>query len=97
MEGARATWTDERLDDLSRGVESGFARVDGDLRTLRSDMNSRFDHLEMRLDGRFGSLERRADGIETRLERRFDQLQSRIYFFGSGLLVAVLASNFLSG
>jgi hypothetical protein len=27
VEGARATWTDERLDDLSRRVEDGFNRV----------------------------------------------------------------------
>ena len=34
MERARATWTDERLDDLSRRMDAGFNRVDEDLRNL---------------------------------------------------------------
>ena len=31
----RVTWTDERLDDLSRRMDAGFARVDSELRDLR--------------------------------------------------------------
>ncbi|MGH2990249.1 MAG: hypothetical protein ACRDVF_18435 [Microbacterium sp.] len=46
MERARATWTDERLDDLSRRVDGGFNRVDQDIRELRSEMNARFDGLQ---------------------------------------------------
>lgn len=46
MERARATWTDERLDDLARRVDHGFNRVDGDLRQLRTEMNVRFDGLQ---------------------------------------------------
>jgi hypothetical protein len=37
------TWTDQRLDDLNKKVDDGFARVDRDIRELRSDMNKRFD------------------------------------------------------
>jgi hypothetical protein len=32
----RATWTNERLDDLARRVDSGFDRMDRDLRELRA-------------------------------------------------------------
>ena len=39
----RRIWTDERLDDLSRKVDQGFARLDADMRAL---------------DGRFDSLQR---------------------------------------
>ncbi len=38
----RDSWTDERLDDLSRRVDDGFKRVDGDLRAL----DARFDALQ---------------------------------------------------
>ena len=31
----RATWTDERLDDLAESMRTGFARVDQDIRELR--------------------------------------------------------------
>jgi len=36
MERARATWTDERLDDLARHIDSGFHRLDADIRELRT-------------------------------------------------------------
>lgn len=57
----REKWTDERLDDLNKKVDDGFAdtkaviaetkaemregfaRVDGDLKELRQEMNARFD------------------------------------------------------
>ena len=50
MERARATWTDERLDDLARRMDDGFNRVDGELRSLRGDMNSRFADVNGRID-----------------------------------------------
>ena len=42
MERARATWTDERLDDLARRMDDGFNRVDADLRAV----NARIDALQ---------------------------------------------------
>jgi hypothetical protein len=46
----RATWTDERLDDLNCRVEDGFNRVDTELRSLRSEMNARFESTDARFD-----------------------------------------------
>jgi hypothetical protein len=53
---ARASWTDERLDDLNervsdmgRRMDAGFERVDQDLRALRSETNARFDALHRTL------------------------------------------------
>jgi hypothetical protein len=52
----RETWTDERLDDLNKTVDDGFARLDADIRELRgeikdlrSEMNARFDALNRNL------------------------------------------------
>lgn len=42
---ARQSWTDERLDDLNRKVDQGFARLDADMRAL----NGRFDSLQRTL------------------------------------------------
>ena len=46
----RETWTDERLDDLNKKVDDGFARLDRridrldeDIKDLRREMNARFD------------------------------------------------------
>jgi hypothetical protein len=46
MEHARATWTDERLDDLAHRVDDGFNRVDEDLRSLRTELSGRIDALQ---------------------------------------------------
>jgi hypothetical protein len=34
----REAWTDERLDDLNKKVDGGFARLDRDIRELRGEM-----------------------------------------------------------
>ena len=34
----RETWTDERLDDMSRRMDQGFDRVDRDLRDMRGEI-----------------------------------------------------------
>jgi hypothetical protein len=36
----RAAWTDERLNDLSRRMDAGFARVDADIRELRLEIRA---------------------------------------------------------
>jgi hypothetical protein len=58
MERARATWTDERLDDLSRRVDEGFKRVDEDLRALRTDLSARIDAQGTGLNARIDALQR---------------------------------------
>ena len=45
MSTVRESWTDERLDDLSRKVDQGFARLDAEMRAL----NGRFDSLQRTL------------------------------------------------
>jgi hypothetical protein len=46
VDGARASWSDDRLDDLSRRVDAGFDRVDRDLRAL----SARVDTTNVRID-----------------------------------------------
>jgi len=81
MEPTRATWTDERLDDLSKRVDDGFSRVDEDLRALRGEVHSRTDELS-----------RRIDALDVKLSGRIDALQRTMVQFGGGLTLAVLAT-----
>jgi hypothetical protein len=85
MERARATWTDERLDDLSRRVDAGFDRVDEDLRQLRTEINARFESLEGRLGNQF-------DAVEGRLGSRIDGLNRSMLQVGGAIVVSVLAT-----
>ena len=50
----RETWTDERLDDLSRRMDQGFDRVDRDIRDLRAEVSGEFRELRS-LIHRFGA------------------------------------------
>ena len=81
MESARTTWTDERLDDLSRHVENGFARLD-----------ARFEHFEGRVDARFDSLESRVDVRFEHLESRIDGLQRTLIQLSAGMMTGIVAT-----
>jgi hypothetical protein len=41
----RETWTDERLDDMSRRMDQGFERVDRDIRDLRTEVGGEFNSI----------------------------------------------------
>lgn len=45
----RAAWTDERLDDLARRVDAGFARIDADIRELRAELRAEIGGLRLTL------------------------------------------------
>jgi hypothetical protein len=49
MQTMRESWTDERLDDLNDRVSDGFQRLDGEIKDLRREMNTRFDALQWTL------------------------------------------------
>jgi chaperonin cofactor prefoldin len=61
----REKWTDERLDDLNKKVDAGFARLDKridrldeDIKDLRREINARFDHMNDSISARFDALQR---------------------------------------
>jgi hypothetical protein len=54
----REKWTDERLDDLNKKVDDGFARVDVRFNNLEARIDSRFQGLEERIDAKFDGLNR---------------------------------------
>jgi hypothetical protein len=81
MERARATWTDERLDDLARRVDRGFERVDRELVTLGG-----------RVEAQGAELSHRIDALSDRIDARIDALQRTMIQVGGGLVVAMLAT-----
>ena len=79
MERARATWTDERLDDLSSRIDDGFRRIDQDTRELGTRIDAQGRELGARID---------TQGAE--LSRRIDALQRTMVQFGGGMILAIL-------
>jgi hypothetical protein len=58
VERARATWTDERLDDMAQHVNSGIGRLDADIRALHAEVHSEVALLRTELGGRIDGLQR---------------------------------------
>lgn len=52
----RVAWTDERLDDLANRMDAGFARIDADIRDLRSELGSEIGALRSELRAEIGGL-----------------------------------------
>jgi hypothetical protein len=40
MDAMRNSWTDERLDDVNRGMENGFNRIDAELRAVHARIDA---------------------------------------------------------
>jgi len=76
MAQTRPAWTDERLDDLSgqvrdlgRRMDAGFARVDEDLRALRSETHAEVRALRTETSARFDAQDARFDALNRTLLR----------------------------
>ena len=89
----RTAWTDERLDDLSKTMNSRFDRVDGDIRELRTEVRTLRTELRDEFHNEIG-------GLRVELGGRIDRLEARMVQFTGGLTIAVIASiaaNLLQG
>jgi hypothetical protein len=106
MERARATWTDERLDDLAGRMDAGFKRVDEELRALRTELSARIDaqgtelsaridtqgtELGARIDAQGAELGARIDAQGSSLGARIDALQRTMIQLCGGIIAANLA------
>jgi hypothetical protein len=91
----RERWSDERLDDLNKKVDDGFAdtkaemrggfaRVDQDIRELRSEMNARFDKMNDSINTRFDAI-----------HARFDAQNRTLMGIGVAIVAALIGVNTL--
>jgi chaperonin cofactor prefoldin len=74
----REKWTDERLDDLNKKIDEGFAHVDGEIKRLDSTIQ--------RLDGNVAELQRE-------INARFEGLQRNLQAGLVAVIVALIGSN----
>jgi hypothetical protein len=101
MELAREIWTDERLDDLVRHMDEGFARLDGRIEKEVGSLGARLDKEISALGARIDreSASRHAEMQEFRgemnarfnaTERRFDSLHRTMLIFYGGIVLALV-------
>ena len=74
----RETWTDQRLDDLNKKVDDGFARFEGDMRELRGDMKD---------------LRGEMNGLRHEMNERFESLNRTLIGAAVAIVVASIGGN----
>jgi uncharacterized sporulation protein YeaH/YhbH (DUF444 family) len=91
-EGTVESWNDDRLDELSGRVDSGFKEIRGEMRQGFAEINARLDRIPTRdeIDHRFEATEGRIDRVRNRLEH----LVWGIFAVGGALLANLLGGNF---
>ena len=89
-EGMVESWNDERLDELSRRMDRGFAEAATkvEMTAVKNEMNLRFDEVR----GRFAEFGKRLDKIDGRL----DSLNHTLLVGLFGLVAAVIANGIWS-
>ena len=101
----REKWTDEKLDDLDKKVEkgfadtqaemrAGFARVDGEIKRLDGDVK-RLDGDVKRLDGNLGELRREINARFDSIDLRFESVNRNLQAVLVAVVVALIGSNAL--
>jgi hypothetical protein len=93
----REKWTDDRLDELSTKVndgfaradkkmDAGFARVDGDIRELKGEMNQRFE----KVDQRFDKVEGKIESLDSKFDTKFDGLNKTLLGAAVSVIVTLI-------
>jgi len=104
METMRSTWTDERMDDLARRIDSGFERVHAEFRALRTELHSDIGGLRGELHSDIGGLRGEVHSemgalrgeMNARFERvdaRFDSMQRTMFGMMATIVVGFLVTN----
>jgi hypothetical protein len=100
----RETWTDERLDDLGRKVDEGFARVDADIRELRVEISSmrkenQQEFLKLRSEIKRegialrGEIKSEVGALRAEMNARFDTMNRNFLAGLIAVIAAIIGSN----
>lgn len=97
MEAMRQSWSDDRLDDLNKRVDNGFARVDARFAHLEERMEAGFNRLDAKIDtkidGSAAELRQEMKMGFDQVNARFDAMQQTMIRVGAGLIGVLVASG----
>jgi len=99
MEAMRQSWSDDRLDDLNRRVDAGFARVDAQFARVDEKfarVDEKFERLEAKIDTKVdaatGELRREMQAGFERINQRLDRLSLTLIVAALGLAGSLIVS-----
>jgi len=91
VETPERAWTDPRLDDLSRKVDNGFAKVDVDIGELRGDLKE----VCKKMEAGFARADARMESGFARFDKKFDRLMWGLVTVGGVIISALIRSHAL--
>jgi tetrahydromethanopterin S-methyltransferase subunit G len=98
----REKWTDERLDDLNKKVDDGFAQVHADIRgtnaridKLNESVNGRLDAINESVNGRLDAMNESVNARFDAINARFDSLNRNLLAGTVVIIAAMIGSNAL--
>lgn len=84
----RENWTDQRLDDLNKKVDDGFARANRDIKALDRKMDEAFARLDTKIDEGIRDVRGDMKGLQLELNERLESMNNRLV---GGLFVFIAA------
>jgi hypothetical protein len=85
----REKWTDDRLDDLNKKVDGGFADTKAVIVDTKAEMREGF----ARVDGEIRELRREMNDRFNSIDVRFDALNRNLLLGAAGVIAAIIGSN----
>ena len=89
----REKWTDERLDDLKKKVDKGFADTKAVVADTKTEMCQGFARVDTEIRELRGEMNARFENLEARLDARFDALNRNLLWAMVTVVVALVGSN----
>jgi hypothetical protein len=96
----REKWTDERLDDLNKKIDGGFADTKAVIADTKAEMRAGFARvdgeiaeLRREMNGRFNSVDARFDKLNDSINARFEALNRTLIGGLFVLVAAIIGSN----
>ncbi len=83
VELPRKNWPDDRIDELSKRVDAGFAKVDERFK----EVDKRFKEVDKKVDAGFAKVDERFKEVDKRFDKARDEMKSEV----GGLRVELMA------
>lgn len=75
MEAMRASWTDDRMDDLNGKVDALHLEMRSEFKAVRGEMKDEFAAVRAEMQDGFDKVDKRFDKVD----RRFETIDGRLY------------------
>lgn len=91
----REKWTDERLDDLSKKVEDGFAGTKAEIADTKGELKAEIADTRAEMRHGFDRVDTETRELRREMNARFDAMNRNMFAGVIAVVAAVIGSNAL--